>query len=345
MRKRSGGIPMPEELVAANFSEADDHIAEERRLMYVALTRSKEDVTLTYALKHHTPTPKKPSRFLAEIENDTKVFVQEEEENATNDLALLTQTNMPTHKLGLPKALYQNNTLRLSVSQIACFLECPLNFYYRYVLNVPEPPNASASYGTAIHGAIEQFNQAVLTGKSVTVDDLHETVQKLWSNAGYLSQEHAEKSRAQALKTIKSFYDTHQNNVPSKIEWPFSVRLEEPGLIIAGRLDAVFESEDFVEIRDYKTSTSVTTEKKAKQRATSSDQLTLYALVWQLLNGSLPNLLTLEFVDTGMIGSIKKTQRGIDGMYAKLQEMVSDIANHNYPPRGEHTFCIHPDIQ
>lgn len=345
IRKRSGGIPLPEQLIEVTSSEADEHVAEERRLMYVALTRAKEDVITSYSLKHHTPTPKKPSRFLNEIWNNPIPEKLPAAKATQYELASLAVAKTDRHTIRLPKSFYQSGTLRLSVSQISNFLECPLNFYYRYVLNVPELPNAAASYGTVIHEAIEQFNQAMSAGETMSLEMLQDTINKTWSNAGFLSLEHAEKSRAQALKTISDFYKTHQKNIPSKIEWPFSVHLEEPKLIITGRLDAVFEHNGSVEIRDYKTSTTVNNEKKAKQRAVSSNQLTLYALVWQALHGSLPTTLSLEFVDTGITGSVKKTQRGIDGMYTKLQEMMNAIEAGNYPARGEHTFCIHPSLQ
>lgn len=343
MKNRGSGIALPDALAAQTTSEADDQLAEERRLMYVALTRAKERSILSFSQKHHTPTPKKPSRFLTEIFGED--YRATPHEMAEEVASLLGETKEIHKQLELPRSMYKNGALSLSVSQIVCFLDCPLNFYYRYVLSAPEPPSSAASYGTALHSAIESFNKARTEGKLPELTELHTIVDEKWSNAGYLSREHAQKARTQASKTIEAFYERHKiSPQPSRIEWPFSVHLEDPEIIINGRLDAVFESEAEVEIRDYKTSTSVTSEEKAKQRATNSDQLTLYALIWQQLHGQLPDKLSLEFVDTNIIGSVKKTQRGIDGMYRKLQSMLSDIEQHNYPPRGEHRFCQHPQI-
>lgn len=343
LRNHRGGIPIPIELVEDTISEADEHLAEERRLMYVALTRAKEDAILSYALKAHTPAPKKPSRFLPEIFGSQTAQVVESKENF--ETPVISIANTPDKPLSLPRSMYQSNVLSLSVSQIACFIECPLNFYYRYVLNVPQPPNAAASYGTAIHAAIEELNRARANNETVALETLQQILDQKWSNAGYLSKSHAKKAREQANATIDSFYESQVGApVPTRVEWPFSVHLKEPEIIINGRLDAVFESEEGVEIRDYKTSTTVTTEEKAKQRATSSDQLTLYALVWQQLTGELPTRLSLEFVDTGIHGSVKKTQRGVDGMLRKITAMQEDINNKHYPPRGEHRFCDHPPL-
>lgn len=344
LRARGGGIPLPESLVEATSSAADDHLAEERRLLYVAITRAKTDAILSYALKHHTPTAKKPSRFLAEAFGDYQPIRLTRGQQVAHDSQLLLDPTVTAPKpLGLPRNLLQGSSLRLSVSQIVCFLDCPLNFYYKHILNVPEPPSSTASYGSAIHAAIEHLNQALSRGEAVTVPELQAIIDEKWSNAGYLSAEHAGKAKIQAHATIANFYQVHQAQpAPSRLEWPFAAHLNEPDIIIRGRLDAVFESDSEVEIRDYKTSNSVTSEAKAKQRATASDQLTLYALVWQQLTGELPNKLSLEFVDTNIIGSVKKTQRGIDGMMGKLAELTELIRANQYPARGEHRFCQHP---
>lgn len=345
LRARNGGIQLPEALIEQNISEADNHIAEERRLMYVAVTRAKAEAVLSYSLKHHTPTPKKPSRFLGELFGEPRALQLPPEEAAEHEIRLLTSDETADKPLSLPRSMFQNGFLRLSVSQVVCFIECPLNFYYKYVLNVPEPPSSAASYGTAVHAAIEKFNESKSKNIPIELSELQKIVDEKWSNAGYISQAHAHKARLQAKNTIEAFYERWQTGQqPSRIEWPFSVHLKDPDIIINGRLDAVFETEDGVEIRDYKTSTSVTTEAKAKQRATGSDQLTLYALVWQQLTGEIPTRLSLEFVDTNIIGSVKKTQRGIDGMIGKISSLTEAIANNQFPPKGEHRFCQHPPI-
>lgn len=59
----------------------------------------------------------------------------------------------------------------LSPSQANCFLECPAKWYFRYLLELPDPPNASRALGSAVHAAIEAHMLAKLAGRSLTAGE------------------------------------------------------------------------------------------------------------------------------------------------------------------------------
>ena len=65
-------FPLPDALLKGErppFTEEELHIQEERRLMYVAMTRAGEKLFITYAKRYNeNVTDSKPSRFLAEVE-------------------------------------------------------------------------------------------------------------------------------------------------------------------------------------------------------------------------------------------------------------------------------------
>ncbi len=344
MRAQSRGLIIPEQLTAQWASEADDHTAEERRLMYVATTRAKKVLYLSYSKKHRTPTPRKPSRFLNEL-FDTLPETKEMQDSQSIDTLLGAPTEANKGTIELPPRLKQSDGFHLSVSQITTYLNCPLDFYYRYVLNVPEPENFAASYGSAVHAAIEEFNKTKKAGTVCSVETMLEIVEENWKSAGFLSKEHELKARLQANQTINQYHQTHLNDpAPLEVEWPFNVRINDANITITGRLDVVLSHEKGTEIRDYKTSTSVTTPEKAKNRATGSSQLTLYALIWQQIHDELPANLSLEFVDTNLIGEVKKSQRGIDTMHTKLVELGKALKAKHFPPGTDHRYCRHPEV-
>lgn len=346
LRARAGGIAMPEALAVQHTSAADEHIAEERRLMYVAMTRAKENLTLSYSRSHNGRTTRKPSRFIAETfasehlsDSDGTAVPQSLELAATDAL-------VPA-EVSLPKTMFDGKNLRLSVSQVDTFLRCPLDFYYCYVLNVPVAPHSAAQYGQAIHTAIELINVSLKDEAPLSIEAVETEVLEALEKTAYDSALLKARTEQQALATVRRFYKQKyedQKEVPTAVESAFQVTLRELGLTIRGRLDAVFESPAGTEIRDYKTSANVDTEDKAKRRASSSDQLTLYALVWQAMHGELPKKLSLEFVETGIIGSVGKTQRGIDTMHTKLAVMVVDLKAHKFKAGSNHLYCQHPTL-
>lgn len=349
LRARGGGIQVPSEMISSSSSAADEHLAEERRLMYVALTRARQNLQLSFSDRHHSQTLRKPSRFLAEIFSDDAVgkSVHNQANGAQAGLDLFLQAPAKPNQVSVPRSIYDGTTVHLSVSQIDTYLRCPLDFYYRYVLNVPEEASSTASYGTTIHALIEAINRALISGQVIELADLESQFETLWVPEGYLSNDHARRAKKQALSTLRNFYRNHyelEKVVPHQVEEPFSVILQPEMVRLKGRLDVVFQTNEGIEIRDYKTSSTVTTPEKAKSRASGSDQLTLYALVWQELHGELPARLSLEFVDTNMIGYIKKTPRGIATMRSKIGEMAEAIKRNEFIPGKDHIYCRHPEI-
>jgi RecB family exonuclease len=130
--------------------------------------------------------------------------------------------------------------------------------------------------------------------------------------------------------------------LPIEVEQSFGVNVPDMPLRIIGRIDAVFQQGNSVEIRDFKTTTSVATPEQAKSRATASQQLTLYALAWQLLHDEIPALLTLDFVETGQVGSVRKQAKSLDTLRSKLALMVQQFQAGEFPPGKDHTYCMHP---
>lgn len=346
LRARVGGIPLPEKLVARQTSAADEHIAEERRLMYVAMTRARRDLIMTYSRTHNGRTIRKPSRFIAET-FQTDALKDSDSETEPQSLELAATPSFVHTEVNLPSSMLDGQRLRLSVSQIETFLKCPLDFYYRYVLNVPEPPSAAAKYGEAVHAAIELINTSLKDKTDLSLEQVETELLEVLDTAVYDSALLKERMQRQALASLKRFYQKYYQGaalMPAYVELPFRATLKEEKLTIRGRIDAVFETENGAEIRDYKTSTTIDSEDKAKRRAGGSDQLTLYALIWQEMHGELPARLSLEFVDTGLIGSVTKTQRGIDTMRAKLGDMVQAISKRQFTPGSDHRYCRHPEI-
>lgn len=339
LHARGGSLQIPTELKTVQ-SRADEHLAEERRLMYVAVTRARRELVLTYANRHGDGAPRRPSRFLAELFETLPTDVEPEAEQSS--LELFAPHRIPA-SAPLPANMYENGMFTLSVSHVACWLDCPLDFYYKYVLGIPLPPDPSRGYGTAIHGAIQRIFDGRRQGSVPTLEALTEQIQAALPRAGYASPHSRERAHAQALRSIEHIYERFtRESLPIEDELPFSVHIPDLPLKLVGRMDAIYQLDEGIEIRDFKTSTSVTTPEQAKARTTNSKQLTLYALAWKLLHGEMPAKLTLDFVETGQIQSVRKQAKSLDTMQRKLADMISHLQAGEYPPGKDHTYCKHP---
>ncbi len=338
-RNHGASLMVPQELKAVK-SVADERIAEERRLMYVAVTRARRELILTYGDRHGTGTHRKPSRFLAEMFDAPATDTFEAERQTS--LELFAPRELPS-TVPLPEKMLQDATYALTASQIECWLKCPLDFYYKHVLGMPEPQNPVAAYGTAIHTVIQRIFEGRRKGNVPPLDELLAEAQQALPQAGYQSAGTRDRAHMQALQSVRTVYDRFiKEELPIEVERSFGVNIPGLPLKIIGRMDAVYQHGKGVEIRDFKTSSSVTTPQKAKDRATGSQQLTIYALAWQIMHGELPSQLTLDFVETGQLGSVRKTQRSLDTLQSKLTDLVAKLRASEYPRGRDHTYCSHP---
>ena len=339
MRSRSVSLAIPTSLRVVQ-SAADEHLAEERRLMYVAVTRARKELILTYGDRHGNGTQRKPSRFLEEMFDGPATDTRNKEEQTTLEL-FAPRTSLGS--MPLPEHMTQDGIFILSASQIECWLKCPQDFYYKYILGMPEPDNPIATYGTAIHNAIQHIFEGRRNDHIPSLEMLETEVKAALPRSGYQSAGIRDRAHAQALQSVRTIYKRFTREaLPIGVEQAFGVPVPNLPLKITGRMDAVYQQEDGVEIRDFKTSSSVTTPEKAKSRATNSQQLSIYALAWQIKHDELPAILTLDFVETGQIGSVHKTQRSLDTLQTKLAGMITDLQAGTYSPGKDHTYCSHP---
>jgi DNA helicase-2/ATP-dependent DNA helicase PcrA len=338
-RKFGPSLEVPIEL-KANHSTADEHMPEERRLMYVAVTRAKHELILTSAAQHSSGAKRKPSRFLSELFGETPATIVTSE--AQTSLELFAPRDV-SQAIQLPGAMMHNGRIRLSVSQIDCYLRCPQDFYYLHVLQMPVPAAPALKYGSAIHKVIEELHKGVRSNNMPLLDDLLAEVRTNLPMAGYISVRSRERAHAQAEETVRALYEHIPTNPqPIEIEKPFAVDVPGIPLEIIGRIDAVYQTDKGIEIRDFKTGTSANTVDKAKSRTTSSQQLSLYALAWRIMHDEMPALLTLDFVETGQSYSVRKQVKSLDTLTAKLADMVQNLQANTYEPGKEHSRCKHP---
>lgn len=338
---RSGGIAIPSELLADEIlPEGDWHLAEERRLMYVAMTRAKSELTISYSFDHGGARHKKPSSFLAEAFGHEATPTKVRRPEPLEQINLFALTQSPPAKL-VPEFI-RDGRVELSVQQIDDYLTCPFNFYWKHVLHVPQPTQPTLAYGTAIHGAISYYYGRRRAGK-VPLKDVIKAFRDLWRAEGYPSRGQLERRAQAAEDTLKRFYEREEaaGRWPSQIERSFNFEL--PGALIRGRFDAVYEEPGGVEIRDFKTS-QVLKGEKAALNARGSLQLATYALGWQKLSGQIPVRLVLDYVETGQEGVTVKSAEDLSELESQIQAAAKAILAGSYPPGKSHFHCIHDKL-
>jgi DNA helicase-2/ATP-dependent DNA helicase PcrA len=157
---RNYGFSYPDTLTQAS----DDDIAqkeESRRLFYVAITRAKQCLAISYSGKDKNGKDQEASQFVGEILADTHLRVQHPKVNEDAMMEFLaiqfTETDQP--KIELLDTNYINQLLQdytLSVTHLSNYLDCPLRFYFQCLIKVPSGKSPAATFGQAVHWALNK---------------------------------------------------------------------------------------------------------------------------------------------------------------------------------------------
>ena len=157
---RNNGFSLPDTLTQA----PDDEIAqreEARRLFYVALTRAKQHLSVSYAARDKNGKDQEASQFVGEILAATSLRVDypkpAEEDMLDFYATQFSEDDKP--KVELIDKNYINQLLQnytLSVTHLSNYLDCPLRFYFQCLIRVPSGKSPSATFGSAAHDALKR---------------------------------------------------------------------------------------------------------------------------------------------------------------------------------------------
>ncbi len=243
------------------LSGQDDALEARRRLFYVACTRAGKSLTLTFSQADEQGKGLQPSTFVDEIAGLPELEIQDRE--ISEQLAL----EAGILELAEPKILFPpDNFLErrleafaLSPSSLQQYLECPLGFYYLYMLGIPVVPGESGVFGAVCHEVLQKVFERMKRSKDKTFPDT-EGINELFHAA-------MERHRASfSAEGWQQYLDKGKAFLPAYItekspNWNKEVVLERVihtasrrGVPISGTLDKIeFLPKNEVVLVDYKT--------------------------------------------------------------------------------------------
>lgn len=189
---------------------------DERRLFYVAMTRARSAVWITYSEKDLEDKEQTASQFIEEILPAHRQLVDAADFEKTfavhPEQLLLPSSTAQTGQL-LRQTFLSNKqffvdlfTKRgLSVSGLNNYLECPWKFFYRNLLLLPDAKNKQLIFGSAIH---ESLNRYLITREKrpVHVEFLIEEYKKALSRQSVSEREYAELSE-KGVGVLRDYYE------------------------------------------------------------------------------------------------------------------------------------------
>ena len=343
---RSDPIEMPLALIKETLPKGDYHLQEERRLLYVAITRGKEGVYLTLAEDYGGARDRKPSGFLDELGVSMSFVIPA-------PFGGKLPAGIQRDKNSLPKALdprfrgddnkESTSLTHVSYSQLETFDQCPLKYKYRYVLQIPTLPSHSLSFGQVMHRTLRDFHREDLFNDT-SLERLLEIYEGHFKelSEGYESTRHKQMRFEDGRKLLEKYHVEGRNKLgePVFLEKKFTLNIN--GTKLVGSIDRMDKLENGTyEIIDYKTGSDVKAE-----YVKHDDQLTIYALATRDVLGVTPRSLALYFLESGTKANTTRTDKELDKKREQIAETIEQIKTSDFPPQPSLLchYCEFKDI-
>ena len=211
---------------------------ERRRLFFVAITRAKKSVHISYFTQKLTENKDSltPSQFIGEVnpeyfQSNPKARALYEQDLIWAQHQILLRKGKPILEVSAEDWLDERiQRFTFSPSSIQSILKCGVTFYFNYIVRVPSSPSEYLSYGNAMHACMR-----------------------------YLVDIQREENRWLTVEEWKQYFDFQMNRMKGSFtEKQFESRLEQGRSILGILLES--KKEDYAKYSNTKTEYSIQTE-------------------------------------------------------------------------------------
>lgn len=301
-------------------------IEDERRLFYVAITRSQKFLHLTWA-----PIPGSNNRYMKASDFWEAVLSSKSVKRRPPDYS--TRPRLPR------QARSSVANVTLSFSDLKYFFECPYQFKLRILYGFNPPIHEALGYGKSLHDALAEVHTRVLRGETPTVTDAPQLVET-HLNLPYSYETLRETLKRSAERVVGDYI---KDNAKDFAQIEFSEKTVEinlgDGITVAGRIDLV---------RRKDTGSTTIVDLKSSDRAQAENvtemQLHIYALGYRELTGR-----DADYVEIYNLDERKKKPRSVDDDFitdvqTQVREAAGALRANDMPAKVSHRNCPQCDF-
>ncbi len=255
------GFTLPER-VEAKVEKKDEEVM--KRQLYVAITRAKRFCSLSYSLHSYTGATLELAHIVADLPGDVfekQTSFETEKLILKNDPKAYIEKK-PTEiktidRIELAKLVsneYKEKTV--SVSLLNNFFECPWKWYFRNLLQLPEPKSESLEFGNAVHASIDK----ILKNKNTpSQKEIEEIVLEVVFKINFGDKKKQEAMKKEVSGVVSKWVKNRLSEIKTNRETEKSVSVKDdnfPHLNIYGKIDLLerLDAEN-VRVTDFKTGT------------------------------------------------------------------------------------------
>lgn len=251
---------MPDTLT---FSTEENKLEAMRRLFYVAMTRAKQHLHISYAAQSNEGKDLEPSTFISELLSGTDLVVQKRQ--VAHDVLLQYQITglqmAPEVHIDLFDKQYIAEKLDhfvLSASKLNAYMDCPVRFYFEQIVRVPSAKSDTLAFGNAVHAALHQLYERMKRDPKQQFPTLEVFIgdfeREMHRTEDAFTVKQFENRMVLGHQLLTDFYTeyVHRLNKVAVTEYMVSKTVMD-GVPITGRFDKLEFNGKHVHVVDYKT--------------------------------------------------------------------------------------------
>lgn len=253
----------------------------ERRLFYVAVTRTRKFLFLTRSDESDTGKKARKSQYYTEFEHEIMI---------KNNISDPT-----TRKKVKPSRVPNTNLLPTSFSDLRYYINCPYNYLLQQIMGFTPVINLSYDYGMQVHNILNYLHK-MNPDKAPIVSEVENLVESGFV-LRYTRGTPYENMKNKAREILSTYVKDHSNDFPLRLETEKQFELILGGALITGQIDLIKkidpESGDVNEvgILDYKTEKEDDDTKEYNRQ-----QLRLYAIAGGRSLGLNPKVADIHYL-------------------------------------------------
>jgi DNA helicase-2/ATP-dependent DNA helicase PcrA len=316
---RSPRFELPPAVLEPLVRGREDVLAEERRLLYVAMTRAMGSLYLTRASHYEGGRRWRDSRFLDEVKAaGARTIVLRE----------VVGSSRPSPQ---PSPLRGEGEVVLSYSSIAAYRDCPRQYWYRHVQRLPAVQSAEAVQGVIMHETLRRAGEARRGGADVTAHmlrSLHHDVRGEIAFPDARREATFERNGAAQLEAFRGHGGLDAR--PEFLEQPFTIAVD--GWTLNGVIDRIDHTSESWLIIDYKTG-------RPLGRRPRDLQVALYALGAESALKLDPVALEIVYLASGESVRVEPTRQLLTEAARQAAEVADGVRAGRFEARPDRRRC------
>lgn len=297
-------------------------IEDERRLLYVAITRSQKFLFISRA-----PDGKmqgKESEFVAEFSRSPYIFSNKDRD-------------YKDRKFTTPQPKLESSTILLNFSVLKNYFECPYRFKLISMYGFASFINIRMGFGKSVHNVLMEIHKNALDGIETNLSHLPELLDT-HVHIPYAYDDVKEDIKHKSADIIKEYLRLNQEDFKNIefAEKDIQIDLGD-GILINGRVDLIKKKDINGDIKttiiDFKSA------EDAQKYDVSMEQLSLYAIGYQELSGEKADFLQVYNMDKNYPDTKEIQIDDLDEMKRKIVSAADRIRHNDLPKTSYSKNC------